>query len=268
MDLAQFFAGRTGAARLPDGQAAVLESVDLGMLRVRSGRLALCDAIWLEAPLVVPVPPGEYRVGLTRAAVPETYAITGHRDAYLSIVLSDSPTVRIEPARVEPDSTDWRDTPAGGLAGVPGLVGVPTTMYNIAVVDADAIAPGMPEDPDTWYESVVSGWFATMDTDALGPHGTVNAVLPRSATGDNIVVALTGGGALPFPVIASCDASGRMTGVHVDLLAMGDLATALGAEIGPDRFLVEEQEAERQAEQRAERRGGIRGFWDRLTGRD
>lgn len=272
MDLSKFFALRSGPVSLPDGEPAELEVIDLGVLRVPSGRLAICDVVWLEIPLIVPVPPGDYTVKFTRARVDENYDYAGRRYAYLSLVISDAPTVTVEGAVVEPGSIDRASGSNGGISGRPGVVCVPTTMYNIAFTDAEAIFPGMPPSPETWYDSVIDadgGWFRQMDLEGR-TRGAVNVELPRATAGENIVVMLGRRGDHPFPVLATRDAIGELTGIHVDLLVIGELSEWLQAFDRIDPWAAEKVAEDLAAEARAqgfvERRERPRGFWARLFG--
>lgn len=253
MDLEQVHALRAGPANLPDGEPAEVFVRDHGALLVRSGRLGIAEALRLEHPLVVSIPPGEYPVRTTMVRLDESYAYPRERFAYLSLVLGDAPATAIGPARIEAESLGPRDTPAGGLAGVPGLHGVRTTLGAIGVFDADALIPGMPENPATWErdvldESVGLGWFAQMDTQLPESNGTLNAVMPRAVHDENIVLSIAPSDA-SLPVLAATDAAGGLVAIHIDLLALGELVLPLGALRGPtpDAAAMHEEDREDEA---------------------
>lgn len=271
MRLDGFFALRAGAVSLPDGEPATLQVHELGVLRVPSGRLAVCDTIWLEAPDVLPVPPGDYRAVATIARVAESYDPTERREAYLSLLISDQPTTSVHPAVFEEGSIDWREQPAGGLAGVPGLYGVTTSsLSSIAMVDAEAIETGMPADADTWYDTVISptdgpGWFSRMDTGINGPVGSLLTELPEAENGENIAI-LIARTERSFPVLETRDAEGRMTGIHIDLLVIGEFSESLQTFEGRGKyaadFAAEAEEARLQANREASGEG--RGLFARI----
>lgn len=76
MHLDEFYALRTGRVFLPDREPATLEAHELGLLRVPSGRLGVCDPIWLDTPDVLPVPAGDHKVVVTMARVAENYDLS------------------------------------------------------------------------------------------------------------------------------------------------------------------------------------------------
>lgn len=252
MDLQRFFALRTGPVALPDGEPAELVIHDLGTLRVASGQLAIADTTALEDPVIVPIPEGKYSVKLTVAKVREGYDLAGKREAYMSLVLSEVETVSVAPAAVDPTTRAWRDEPTGGIAGIAGLSGVKVgEIPCVAMVDAETIATGMPGSPDTWYSAFIApdsdpGWFGRMDTEEDGPKGALNTVLPTATDGENIAMVITRTEQL-YPLLASYDAAGALTGIHVDLLVLGELTEILDAYDGQSESAawVLEQEAAR-----------------------
>lgn len=269
MDLQRFFALRSGEVALPDGEPAELIVEDLGTLKVPSGRLGICDAVWLEYPIVASMPPGNHTVFLTSAIVSEDYDIRPKREAYLSVMCSNEPTVFVGPAEIEPDSVDWGDAPVEGVGGIPGLFAVPTGMSNVVVVDARAIRQGMPEDPDTWYDTVVAaddtGWFPRMDTEEAKAIGALNTELPRAIDHENAVIVIARSDQ-HYPVLETRDVEGRLTGVHVDLLVLGELAELLEAFDGRDPDAIYEVEERERIAREAEERASRPGFFARLFG--
>lgn len=237
------FALRSGGVRLPDGQPATLEMHELGRLRVPSGRLGICDPIWLHAPGVLSIPPGDHRVVATIARVPESYDLKS-RPGYLSLVISDRPTTSVHPGVFEEGSFDSQEQAVSDTAGMPGLYGVATSsMSSVAMVDAEAIGSGMPRDPGTWFETVISptdtpGWFGRMDTELDGPLGSLLTELPEAANGENIAILIARPERL-FPVLETRDAQGAITGIHIDLLIIGELSESLNAFDGQNKYAAE-----------------------------
>lgn len=268
------FALRSGEVLLPGGQPATLEVLEVGQLRVPSGKLAVCDAMWLQHPNVLPVPRGDHRVAATIARVPAHYDYSESRAVSLSMVFSDQPSVSVHPAVFERDSLDMSEQPVGGIAGVRDLFGVGTSRFpTVAMVDAEAILPGMPSDPERWYDDVInpengSGWFHGMDNDIDGPHGAYIGALPEARDGENIALLLARAHRL-FPVLETRDAQGAITGIHIDLLVIGELSEKLGAFDGQseDAAALAAEDAEDGAERREATRkesAGIRGLVTRL----
>lgn len=244
MRLDAFFALHSGAVLLPDGQPATLEVHDLGWLRVPSGKLGVCDPLRLQDPGVAPIPAGDYRVVATIARVPESYDLAMDRPAYLSLVISDRPIASVHPAAFEEGILESRSPSISRIAGMPGLCGVATSgMSSVAMVDAEAIRSGMPSEPSTWFETVISptgapGWFGRMDTELDGPRGALFTELPEAADGENIAILI----ARPersFPVLETRDREGAITGIHIDLLIIGELSELLGAFDGQCEFAAE-----------------------------
>lgn len=252
MDLQRFFALAHGAVNLPDGEPAELDVQALGTLKVPSGRLAIADTTALNDSVVVPIPAGEYPVVLTTALVSEAYDLRKSREAYVSVVLSDAEAVSVAPAVVDPDTRFWRDEPAGGIANVKDLHGVKVgRIASVALTDPASIERGMPADSSTWYDEVIAapnggGWFGLMDTTEHGPRGTVNVELPNAADGENVVVVISRPDRL-FPILETRDAAGALTGIHVDLLVIGELSEALNAFDGQDEYAAQVLEAEAEA---------------------
>lgn len=270
LQLERFFALREGAYHLPDGEPTSLVSVALGELQLNSGRLGICDILAFETPLVVPVALGSYPLVLTLAEVAESYDLRKSRDAYLSLVLSAEPTVTVEPAPVEAGSFDWRSEPSGGVAGKQGLHGVSTgDISTVAMVDAEALLACMPEDRQTWSDEIImgpeDGWFARMDTEIDGPWGAYFGELPLAQRGENIGVVNARSNRI-FPVLVTRDAAGELTGVHIDLLVIGQLSEEMRAFDGQSELAAEfaaeaarEEEARREsALRKAERPGWIK----------
>lgn len=274
MEIQRFFAGRTGSYSLPDGEPASFVVHDIGRLKLSSGRLAIGETSSLGSPVVVNVPPGEYRVEVTSAEVDEYYDISESRFAYVSVLLSENEPVSIEPALVEPETVQWRSEPAGGLAGVAGLHGITMSQVScLALADAAALPEGMTGAPDTWYSTVfdtqAGGMFERMDSDEARPRGTLNAALPETKSNDRLILVIAR--ELQYPILATKDQNGELTGIHIDMLVVGELSEALEAFEGQTaaaKYILEEaMRAEVLAEEGAERRNrGFTGLLRRVFG--
>lgn len=230
MHVDDFHALRTGAVTQPDGSPALLTVHDLGLLNVESGRLGACDPfVQLDAPLVTGIEPGTYPVRVTVADVSDEQDGSHLREAFLSVVLAEGTPVRVDPAESETDGPP----PAGEWFGVGVDAG------TVAFVDVDAIGPGMPEDPRSWYHEVFDSgredsWFNQMDADQPWPPGTANVLLPRAANGENLVLSHSGWGDGFYPVVVTRAADGGILGVHIDLLVVGPDEEDAAAETAPD----------------------------------
>ncbi|QIK66207.1 DUF4241 domain-containing protein [Nocardioides sp. HDW12B] len=217
-----FHALTVGSLTQPDGTTVTLEVRDLGRLAVPSGRLAACDPfVQLERPFVTPVRPGSYPVRVTLADVSEQQDGSHVREAFLSVVTGEGTVAVVEPAGSESEGA-----PPDGEWFVVGV-----DAGTVAVVDASAIGPGMPEDPGSWYDEVfdsgrADSWFASMDAEDDCPAGTANVRLPRAADGGNLVLSHSGWGDGSYPVVVTRDADGGMLGVHLDLLVVSPGATS------------------------------------------
>ena len=179
-----------------------LSVVDLGVLRVPSGRVEACDPfVTLGDGPVFEVEPGDYPVRVTVADV----------EAYLSLVLADG-----EPASVEAAQ------PVRGR----GIVCVDAGA--VAFVDHDAVATAMPPQDD-WYDVFDSGepdsWFFLMDSPDHYQRGAANIVMPRAGAGENVVLSYSGWGDGVYPVMLTRDADGAPLGLHIDLGVVGEFAS-------------------------------------------
>lgn len=267
------YALRSGEVQLPDGQPATLEVHELGRLRVPSGRLGVCDPIWLQTPAVMSIPAGDHRVVATVARVPEHYDLAEQRSAYLSLVIADRPTASVHAAVFE-EGGATHQRPVEGVADLPGLHGVATSgMSSVAMVDAAAIGRGMPSDPGTWFETVISptdtpGWFGRMDTELDGPRGALLTELPEAAAGENIAILIARSERV-FPVLETRDVEGAITGIHIDLLTIGGLTESLAAFDGQCEHAAAfaEEAAATQQQDGAESLPEPRGVFARLKSR-
>jgi hypothetical protein len=218
---ANFHALRTRPA--PVGEAMFGLTVhELGMLRVRSGRLEASDPFVnlgvAGVAIVTDVPPGDYPVLLTVADTSEAQDGSEPREAYLSLVIAAGDAVTIGPAL----------PPGVDEAGLPGDIytGVPVEAGAVAFADADAVTACMPPDQGSWYSWVFDSgepgsWFARMDDPAHLRAGAANVVLPLATSGENLVLAHSGWGDGYYEVVKSYAADGSLLGVHIDLEVVG-----------------------------------------------
>lgn len=197
-----------------------LHTVDCGELWLKSGRLVPCDpftSLQKSDNVQLALPPGRYPVVVTVADVSDAQDSSNEREAYLSLVLSDRPSVGwrfLVPLRVDDED--------------PGLdshqfIGVTVDAGVVAFVDADAVERLMP-DPDEldWYDEL----FYSGEDDAWGARaedpdhlraGCANIALPGAADGENLIFAYSGWGDGSYAVVGTYDAEGELTGVHIDL---------------------------------------------------
>lgn len=217
MDIRELHALSAGLAPLPDGRRVQLSVTGLGELSVESGRLGACDPFaYLYDPVALPVTAGRYPVRVTVADVSEAQDGSHLREAYLSVVLSDAESTAVEAAPNE--------------AGVPddgAYWGVAVDAGTVAFVDADAVERCMPGAGSDWYSDVFDtggddGWFAQMDSDSPYPAGSANIVLPLASDGENVVLSHSGWGDGFFPLLRTVAADGTVTGIHIDLLVVGE----------------------------------------------
>ena len=188
-----------------------LSVVDLGVLRVPSGRVEACDPfVTLGDGPVFEVEPGDYPVRVTVADV------SHEREAYLSLVLADG-----EPASVE------------AAQPVRGRGFVCVDAGAVAFVDHDAVATAMPPQDD-WYDVFDSGepdsWFSLMDSSDHYRRGAANIVMPRAGAGENVVLSYSGWGDGVYPVMLTRGADGAPLGLHIDLGVVGEFDDEEGDE--------------------------------------
>ena len=190
-----------------------LSVVDLGVLRVPSGRVEACDPfVVLGDGPVFEVEPGDYPVRVTVADVSKEHDGSHEREAYLSLVLADGEAATVEIAP-QLEGSDW---------------GVGVDAGTVAFVDHDAVATAMPPRED-WYEVFDSGepdsWFALMDSPDHYREGVANIVMPRAGAGENVVLSHSGWGDGVYPVVLTRDADGAPLGLHIDLGVVGGFAS-------------------------------------------
>ncbi|MGA6189302.1 hypothetical protein [Nocardia iowensis] len=193
---------------------AALTVRPLGRLTVLSGRLAAGDLASLgtqhvgptpgragagEIPVFGPIPVGAHPLRLTLAATLEhTHLIP----AYLSMVFIDTPTDTIEP---------WIAEGGQSHNGAPADNFVSTDNDIVAMLDAD-VAERALDDPET------------LQRYRIGDRRIVTALNlspPFTDSGENLILCRSGTGGGAYPVIASRDAEGNLTGLHIDFAIVG-----------------------------------------------
>ncbi|MBF6222490.1 hypothetical protein IU479_30815 [Nocardia abscessus] len=206
----EFYALRTGFAPRIGGESngsgidLELRISQLGRLRVTSGRVAAGSPRKLADPIpgddrhesiavFGPVEAGLHEVWLTLAAHSDDEA---GLPAYLSLLFDDSPTATIEP---------W-------------------------IAEGDTAAPGHPADSFVYVDDSL---LEVMDADtadddavaAVGEHllhtqtAACIAPLPASVVDDKVVVCRAKQGT--YPVVATRNARGEVTGLHIDFAIVG-----------------------------------------------
>ncbi|TDT75739.1 uncharacterized protein DUF4241 [Arthrobacter sp. AG258] len=215
MDVTDFYALQRGMAPLSTGQQGMLTVYDLGLLRLPSGILGACDPFAnLMYPQKIALVPGDYPVRVTVADVSPEQDGSHLREAYLSLVISETDPVTVE-AAPGPDGPP----PPGYFFTVPVDAG------TVAFVDADAMLRCMP-DPSTWYEGLfdsndANSWFSLMDAERPYPAGTANIVMPLAPNGENVVLSHSGWGDGHYWLLQTKDGAGNLTGIHIDLAVAG-----------------------------------------------
>ncbi len=182
-----------------------LSVVDLGVLRVPSGRVEACDPfVELGDGPVFEVEPGDYPVKVTIADVSEEHDGSHEREAYLSLVLADGEAATVEIAP-QLEGSDW---------------GVGVDAGTVAFVDHDAVATAMP--PQGERAEAYDSWSALMDSPDHYQEDVANIVMPRAEAGENVVLSHSGWGDGVYPVALTRDADGAPLGLHIDLGVVGE----------------------------------------------
>jgi len=194
-----------------------LHVLDLGKLRVGSGKLLACDPFTdLPDGLVYAVPKGDYLVSVTIADVSRAQDGSRTREAYLSVVIraGEAASHRIlMPEKQKP------------LQDPNAFYGVRVNAGTVAFADAENSKKLLPK--GNLYEQLFENgkpdaWFAQMDSGSPLPKGYANIVLPKAKHGENIILSHSGWGDGFYPVIGTFGADGRLAGVHIDLQVVGE----------------------------------------------
>lgn len=179
-----------------------LSVVDLGVLRVPSGRVEACDPfVTLGDGPVFEVEPGDYPVKATVADV----------EAYLSLVLADGEPAAVEPARRAMGREGAVCVDAGTVAFVD----------RVAAVAMSALADGA----NLYDEFEPEPWCGPLDSPDHYREGMANIVMPLDGAGENIIMASSGWGDGVYPVMLTRDADGAPLGLHIDLGVVGGFAS-------------------------------------------
>ena len=185
-----------------------LSVLDLGMLRVPSGRVEACDPfVSLGEASVFEIGPGDYPVRVTIADVSRKHDGSHERNAYLSLVLADGEPTAVEAA--EP------------LRGA-GYLGVDSGM--VAFVDAEAaVAMSVLADGANLYDDFEpEPWCVPVDSPEHYREGVANIVMPLDRAGENIIMASSGWGDGCYPLMITRAADGAPLGLHIDLGVVGE----------------------------------------------
>ena len=201
-----------------------LSVIDCGTLKLPTGKLGACDpfvGLYDIAGSYLDVPTGEFPVSVTVADVSPELDGSHSREAYITVRFSDAPEKSRRLLRMSAEGTAENDLPPGEFYGFGVDAG------TACLVDAGALADGMPEESMSWDESVFqpddgSGWFEAMDDpDHIG-EGIANIPLPCTPGRANILIAHSGWGDGVYPVVGGYDADGALVAVHIDLMVVFD----------------------------------------------
>ena len=203
------------------------EILDVGLIHCFSGRLGFCDPFVNlgHQMLEVHVTPGDYPVRVTYATVTfKEMDASEEREAYLSVILDPGAhPVRREVLVPEIEGISTHDLKPGEFFGIEVDAG------TVAVVDALAVAGGMPADPGAWLEEVFDSgrpdsWFNQMDDPDHIRLGVANLVLPRAQAGENLILSHSGWGDGLYPLVGSYDSQDRLVAISIDLDVIGEFA--------------------------------------------
>jgi hypothetical protein len=194
-------------------------ALECGELVLPSGRLVPCDpfvTLGLQQNVEIQLPSGRYAVWVTIADVSEEQDASHEREAYLSLILSNQPSVSwafLSPLRADQVEQALDEGE---------FIGIPVDAGTVGMVDAEAVERLMPQDSAVWYDTLfdhpgVDSWFAQMDNPQQIRAGCVNILLPGATQGENLILSHSGWGDGCYALIATFDAVGGMTGVHIDL---------------------------------------------------
>lgn len=88
-----------------------------------------------------------------------------------------------------------------------------------------------------------------MDTEIDGPLGSLITPLPMASNGENIAMLIARPDRV-FPVLETRDAQGEITGIHIDLLVIGQISEVLKAFDVQDDIAMEFAEFEERGSQK------------------
>ena len=185
-----------------------LSVVDLGVLRVPSGRVEACDPfVGLGRASVFEVEPGDYPVKVTIADVSKEHDGSHERNAYLSLVLADGEAAAVEAAQ-----------PVRGWGFVGVDAGMVAFVDRVAAVAMSALADGA----NLYDEFEPEPWCVPLDSPDHYREGMANIVMPLDGAGENIIMASSGWGDGVYPVMLTRDSDGVPLGLHIDLGVVGE----------------------------------------------
>lgn len=214
MDIADFYALKSGPAPQVDGEPATLRVVEAGRLELPSGVLEANDPfVSLGEENGFPVPRGSFPVYVTVADVSQEQDGSHEREAYLSVIFAEG-----EAAQVRPAISSKGAPPPGEFWAVGVDAG------TVGFVDKASVKASMPD--GDWYSDLFdndepNSWFDLMDSpDHIAP-GIANIVMPLAGNGENVVLCHSGWGDGLYPVLATYSEAGKLLGIHIDLEVVG-----------------------------------------------
>jgi hypothetical protein len=185
-----------------------IHSIHLGKLNVPSGKLAASDPYaGIDYPLVFDIPAGSYDVYGTVADVSPEQNKSHYRECYLTVKISDKESVKniyATPLDAEPI------TEPGYYYGIPvdaGMVAFHDAVGTEHLLESE-------EDVETYelFEEVL------VEQDDI-TYGIFNF----SDSDGSLVFSHSGWGDGHYPVIATLDGDGNLTGYHIDLQVVGKI---------------------------------------------
>lgn len=183
----------------------------MGDLHVPSGIMGASDP-YVELgddTLVFDVPKGSYPAYITIADVSPQQDGSHYREAYLSIKFSDNETTSWEKALpIGIDDLEEDDTTFYGVGVDAGMVG----FYDASA--ASKIVESLENDDDL-FDLLEE----ELQQDGTATYGILNLEDPE--TNGNVVYSHSGWGDGFYPVIATRDKDGNLTGYHIDLGVVG-----------------------------------------------
>ena len=157
---------------------------------------------------LVTVPPGTYPVKVTAADVSPDQDGTHLRETYLSVILAEGEIAQV--GHLTPEGA----TPPEDASR---FFGVPFDAGTVGFADAKAARRAAKDDPDQ-LDELTDKWIGLLETpDHLG-EGATNVPLPLAHGAENLIITRSGWGDGLYPVLGTYDATGRLMGVHIDLL--------------------------------------------------
>ncbi|MGL6234596.1 MAG: DUF4241 domain-containing protein [Segniliparus sp.] len=218
-DISSFLALYEGLAPQhdPDDEEALRFTVrELGTLVCPSGKIEASDPLrYLGTGLALEVPHGAYPV---RATLVQSKGEAYTTEAYLSVVLADAQSVRVESATATPlwDGAD-------GLGHFHSLIGVDSGTAGF--VDVGSLPLVLPPEQSDRPALVPGGKLDHEGLDTLlallPDEGAGSIGLPGGQRGENLILCHSGQGDGAYEVLVTFASDGRATGIHIDFGLLG-----------------------------------------------